>query len=666
MSSTLFSKIFGNNTSAGSTPQPDFSQYANWLQWRAGRFTAGPPQLLSQYGIQLGDPNARFAALPIAFTEITGIPTLTRWWQAILQNKPISQVEKDYYERLAKELGVDPEELKKRAEQATMHASLVALPLATPFSKAEAAHLARALGIGFGLVGGPTAIIRAEQGYKEEAPKAFIEAGLAGTVLADITSTLKGLATNITPDRFNIIKQQVMQKRGASPWRDPEGEAFINQINDALLSLKRGDTSRYDALVKQFEEWQKTISEFNKLYELRQKGQLSPEDESRYTKLLQEVAKIRDKYDILKSYIEATRETGLEARGRQLEFESRTISDLANAAKEAGPPVKDILQRLNEMDLDRLLRLTKDPEALSRFARRFGIDEQVLAEQATAVLRGRQWENLANMPNEELRKILMDESLLKKYASELGVEELKLRERLEELLQQRMGLAPPKTPPERPPIEPIRTETQFRSPEVETEGGRGQVLIAKTEELKPTVRRLEELPTVEARLKTLMQRRRRLVKEGEPLQRLRDAAEELERTRQPASRGEQRVDQTAGNKTSVEKDRTADTNTSTIDRTTAGTSTTERTAVTSVSDRTVVTERELVRFVPYLPPTLLTMPVAYALPMVAQIISSVVGVPVTLRLPPPPSGDMPLGAYLRSILPRVGLGGAQREVYVLL
>ncbi len=80
----------------------------------------------------------------------------------------------------------------------------------------------------------------------------------------------------------------------------------------------------------------------------------------------------------------------------------------------------------------------------------------------------------------------------------------------------------------------------------------------------------------------------------------------------------------------------------------------------------VVTERELVRFVPYLPPTLLTLPAAVALPAVAQIISQIVGAPVSLRLPPPPSGGMPLGAYLRSILPRGGLGGAQREVYVLL
>jgi hypothetical protein len=132
------------------------------------------------------------------------------------------------------------------------------------------------------------------------------------------------------------------------------------------------------------------------------------------------------------------------------------------------------------------------------------------------LLRERQWENLANMPSEELKKILMDEALLKKYASELGTSEDALRAKVEELLQQRMGFkAPePQPTPERPPIEPVRRpeakppETQFRTPETEVEGGRGQTLIVRPkEEPGPAVRRLEELPEVQARLRALLRRR---------------------------------------------------------------------------------------------------------------------------------------------------------------
>jgi hypothetical protein len=79
----------------------------------------------------------------------------------------------------------------------------------------------------------------------------------------------------------------------------------------------------------------------------------------------------------------------------------------------------------------------------------------------------------------------------------------------------------------------------------------------------------------------------------------------------------------------------------------------------------VVTERELAWLVPYLPPQLLTMPVVVALPAMARIISQIVGAQVALRLPPPPSGSMPLGAYLRTLrLP--GALSKQREVYVLI
>jgi len=134
-------------------PNPFFQGYADWLKWRAGRFTAGPPQLLSQYGIQLEDWRVKPVASLYGLAEITGIPALIRWGQAIFQNRPISEVEKEYFQRITKELqetgiGVSEEALRRRVEQASMHAVLAALPLAVPLSKAEAAMLAKSLGAG--------------------------------------------------------------------------------------------------------------------------------------------------------------------------------------------------------------------------------------------------------------------------------------------------------------------------------------------------------------------------------------------------------------------------------------------------------------------------------------------------------------------------------------
>lgn len=655
---------------------PYFQPYADWLRWRAGRFTAGPPQLLSQYGIQLGDPNARFAALPIAFTEITGIPSLVRWGQAILQNKPIAEVEKGYYTRLAHELGVDPEEFKKRVEQATMHAALVALPLAVPFSKAEAVRLAEALGIGFGFVGGPTAIIRSAQGYQEETLKAFIETGLAGSVLADVASALKDLAARLPPDKIDAVHRQITrQQRNLIQQITPEDVAFEREVVEALRALKSGDTSKYDALVRQFEEWQKTVDEFKRLYEARQKGPLSPEDEARYTKLLQEVARIRDRYDILKSYIDTAREMGLELQARQIQFEGRTVEDLARAAGEMppGPPPKDFMMWLEKVDLGILQKLVKDPATLSRFARRFGVDEQTLAERAALFLRERQWENLANSPAEELRKILMDESLLRKYASELGLEELKLRERLEELLQQRMGLAPPKveTSPERPPIEPIRKEAQFRPPETEVEGGRGQVLIVKAEEEpKLTVRRLEELPSVEERLRAIARRRLRTrEKELErELERIRGTAEDAERVRRrrPEEERGQRTDQTTDSTTGDRDTAGQPTRTDgTTDQTTH--TTTDRIATVTTGEREVVVlgRNTLRMFIPALPAYVFAMPAVTVLAMIGRA----VGAPVTLppNMPRPLPRE-PFGNWLDRVFAGSGFSwrslAAQRESFV--
>jgi len=433
-------------------------------------------------------------------------------------------------------LVTSPEDLATQVGGRSLVLSLTAVPGLAGLSRQALQRLLAEATVGFGVAGAGAAATRTVQGYPEEALPAFIEVGLSSTVVADIANAIRSLA-RLPSSQLNALRQRVLAARGEGrrglTWRDPEGEAFVNEINDAIMRLKQGDTSKYDALVRQFEEWQKTIDEFNKLYELRQKGPLSPEDESRYTKLLKEVSKIRDRYDILKSYIESAREMGIEARGRalaaQLEFEGRTLSDLASATREVppGPPVRDLLQRLQEMDLDHLLRLSKDPKALSRFAKRFGVDEQILAERVDAVLRSRQWERLAQLPPEELSRMLTDRETLKKVASDYGLSEDELMVRIEEFLRQKkLAKAEPqlqpaeqpkpletKTTSERPPIEPIKKETkpetQFRSPETEVETRGGQVLIVKTEEEpRLVVRRLEDLPTVETRLRHLLRRKR--------------------------------------------------------------------------------------------------------------------------------------------------------------
>jgi len=604
--------------------------------------------------------------------------------------KNILAPEEDVKKELQKAgLVTSPEELAAQVAGRSLLLSLATVPGLAGMSRQALQRLAAEAAVGFGVAGTGAAATRTVQGYPEEALPAFFEVGLSSTVLADIANALRSLA-KLPATQLSALRQQALALRGQRgggvgglTWRDPEGEAFVNEINDAIMRLKRGDTSKYDALVKQFEEWQKTVDEFNKLYELRQKGPLPPEDEARYTKLLKEVAKVRDRYETLKSYIDAAREMGIEAWGRQLEFEGRTLSDLARAAQEMPPgPVRDLLRRLQEMDLDHLLRLTKDPKLLSRFAKRFGVDEQVLAERATAVYRSRQWERLAQLPPDDLQRILTDREALRRLASDYGLPEDELMVRIEEFLRQRkLGAAQPKpqlaeqpkppeaTTPERPPIEPIKKETQFRPPETETEGGRGQVLIVRPkEEERIVVRRLEDLPSVEARLRYLLRRRGRpepthrpgLVEpETEP----RFRQEPLWEPRQEPGAGPRQEPQ-QGPKTEPRQEpqqgpqQKPKTESSTEPKT-------ESLEPRTESQTRVVTERELVQFVPYLPPQLLAMPVALALPAVARIISQVVGAPVALRLPPPPNGNMPLGTYLKMLrLP--GMLGRQREVYVLI
>jgi hypothetical protein len=644
-----------------------------------------------------------------ALGELSGLPSLYRWGKAIWTGLPYPVIEKEYYKtflmRGLQNIGLVPpdyilqnmsEEDKKKLQAMgvptsvedvagqvggrSLVFSMAAVPGLAGASPQLLKQLAVEAALGFGIPGTMAAATRVVQGYPQEALPAFFDVGLSSTILMDAASILKGLATNITPDRFNVIRQQVLQKRGASPWRDPEGEAFVKQIEDAILSLKRGDTSKYDALVKQFEEWQKTINEFNKLYELRQKGQLSTEDEWRYTKLLQEVAKIRDKYDILKSYIDTARGMGLEARGRQLEFESRTATDLVRVSQEMSPgPVRDIFKTLQEMDYERLQRIINNPATRANLAKRLGIDEQTLAEQASVFLRQRQWEKLSQFSPDELKRILTDRDLLKKYSSEFGMSEDDLIIKVEEILQQSKGAAPPTEQPKPPETQPTLPElpksdvrppirrtpgTQFRPPETEVTTQGGQVLIVEPKE-RPTVRRLDTLPDVETRLK-MLRRRLRIDEDVDVSDRIRDGEVETDKNdvKQTDRSGDTQTNKVGDRQTVKQTDKGG---TNQTDRQTTDTTTTQTSNATSTATTTsnIINERNIVQFIPYLPPTLLALPASVALPVVAQIISNVVGAPVTLRLPPPPNGNMPLGAYLRSILPR-GLGGAQREVYVLL
>jgi len=603
--------------------------------------------------------------------------------------KNILAPEEDIKRQLQKAgLITSPEDVAAEVAGRSLLLSLAAVPGLAGMSREALKRLAAEAAVGFGVAGAGAAATRTVQGYPQEALPAFLEVGLSSTVLADIANALRSLA-KLPAAQLGALRQQALALRGQRgggvgglTWRDPEAEAFINEINDAIMRLKRGDTSKYDALVKQFEEWQKTVDEFNKLYELRQRGPLPPEDEARYTKLLKEVAVIRDRYETLKSYIDAAREMGIETQGRalaaQLEFEGRTLSDLARAAQEMPPGlVRDLLRRLHEMDLDNLLRLTKDPNLLSRLAKRFGVDEQLLAERAMAVYRSRQWEKLAQLPPDELQRILTDREALRRLAADYSLPEDELMVRLEEFLRQRkLGVSQPKPQPveqpkppeaatlERPPIESLRTE---RPPEAgrppETEGfattREGQVLLLRPEEEpRPLVRRLEDLPSLQARLRYLLRRRVR----PEPATRLEPGEPELEDGLRRGTRQEPGAGQGPG----TEPRREAGVGPQQESKQQPGQAQAEVPGQAAGSRVVVVTERELVRFVPYLPPQLLALPVSVALPAVAQVVSQLLGAPVSLRLPPPPSGGMPLGAYLRSILPLRGLGGVQREVFVLL
>ena len=674
-----------------------------------------------------------------ALAEVTGIPSLYRWGKAIWERKPYEEVEREYFEhvfRQLRQLGasapspprVETPQLRgavpidyihegrnrpvtdvrlpqKVSDIATsledlerkMHAmgvptsaedvagqvagrsvvlALTAAPGLAGMTREAAKQLAAITAVGFGVGGTGAAATRTVQGFPEEAPRAFFEVGLASTVAADIASALKALTAGVSVPQLRAATQQVLRRRqGGLAWRDLEGEAFMNEVEEAVVSLKKGDTSKYDALVRQFEEWQKKVEEFHKLYEARQKGPLSPEDEARYTKLLKEVLPIRDKYELLKQYIETARMTGLETGVRRAELERRTIEDLARAVQEMppGPPRRDLTEWLQKVDIDLLQKLTKDPALLGRYARRFGVDEQTLAERASLFLRERQWERLAELPSEELKKILMDEALLQKRASEMGVDVDKLRSLIEDALQSRMGIKPapePQPTSEKLPIERIGPKSdQFKAPETGVSGAEGpvtregQVLIIKPKEEGRVVARLEELPDVQTRLRALL--RRRLTKERPVAVRgveMADVQTPRIRTREtvrtsdeqtPRVRDEQaptpRLEQPPKSRAEEEQVTRA------VD---------EQVRVADATERVVLDRETLRLIIPALPAHVFSMPAASVL----AFISRAVGAPIVL--PPHLPRPLPRESFANWLDKVFGSGfawrslAAQRETFV--
>jgi hypothetical protein len=647
-----------------------------------------------------------------ALFELTGVPTLYRWARAIWERRPIHEVEREYFERIYRQLqqlgaprletrqlrGVVPidyiaegrrapplqppqisldvpEDVRRRmqavgaptspedvasqvAGRSVVLAASVAVPALAGLTKEAAKQLAKAAAAGFGVGGTGAAGARVVQGFPEEAPRAFFEVGLASTVAADIASALRAAATGVPAPQIRAAAQQALRRRQETlGWRDPEGEAFVKEIEDAILRLKRGDASKYETLVKQLEEWQKKVEEFQRLHETKQRGQLSPEDEPRYAKLLREVAQIRDRYETLRMYIEAARAQGVEERYLQ---PLRDVERLAEAARQMppGPPPRDVFWRLAEMDYERLRRIVGDPAARAGLARRLGADEQILAEYATAFLKQRQWEKLTRFTNEELRRILTDRDLLRRYADEFGMSQDELMAKIEEILRQRWAPKPepPRAEPQRPPIERI----EFRPPEtgdaegaVATRGG--QVLIVKPKEGGRVVARAEELPDAQARLRALLVRRMQAEERPAATRGVRDV-ETARASDEQAPRAREVGEQAP---------RVGDEQVATVrasDEAVPKTAAAQRVA----EEEVLVLDRGALRtLASALPAHVFTAPA----PSVLAYISRVVGMPVALAPGiPRPSPREPFGSWLDRVFANTGFSwrslAAQKETFV--
>jgi len=731
MSSTLFNKLFGNATSTPNITLPSLTTYTP-----GG--TAPPPQMprVDWNTLTLMRENA---VNVYGLAELTGLPSLYRWGKAIWTGRPYPEIEKEYFTPLYKQLqgmgavppdyllqnlsdddkkklqalGVptSPEDVAGQVAGRSLVFSLAAVPGLAGASRQLLKQLAVEAAVGFGVPGTMAAATRVVQGYPNEALPAFIDVGLSSTVLADVLTTLKGLPNLIRNAPNNIVRSNIDAVRNRLPpaLRDsPEVNKFTQEIQEAVLKLKQGDTAKWDDLLRQFEDWQKKLKEFEELDKLKRWEALPADKEKYYYELKNEVDKIRDKFEVLKEFVDTVKGSGLEDRGRWLADYKRftswrqTISDLATAAGEMPPgPVRDVFKTLQEMDYDRLWRIVNNPQARANLAKRLGIDEQTLAEQATAFLKQKQLEKkLAELSNDELNRILTDRDLLKKYADEFGISESDLMTRAEEILQQRkLGVEPTKTeqpkppesepqpsPPQPPPIElpksdvrpPIRRtprrETQFRPPETEVTTKDGQVLVVKPKE--------EPKPTADAktRLKRVPRRRPRVEEESDVDVggRMRDSAESGEREtagRTEGSAGDRTTDVQADRGTQTDKNVTNQTDNQTTDNTTqntndqtsttTSTTTTSTTTTTAASDRVVINRETLRMIIPTLPASVFAMPAMTVLAMISQAAGAPIALPPNVPRPLPRES---FGNWLNRVFAGSGFTwrslAAQKEAFV--
>jgi len=609
-----------------------------------------------------------------AFLEITGLPTLWRWGRAIFANRPIEEVEREYYSQFAPTVRMTPEQFRQEVEERALTMALQLAPLAIPTSRQAAVQLAKALAVGAG-IGTGTAAARYLQGYKEEVPKAFFETTLAGTVVSDAAQILKPLIPKpprfeppkIEPPKFEPPK--IEPPRVDLPSFEPRPvRQFVEEVERALLSARQGDASGVNKILEQVEQWQKMLREFDQLYKKRQTEGLTPDEERRYFDLLLQIDRgmIRDKLAAAEPYLSRIRAEALSYRD---------VAQLWEAASQMppGPPRRDPLDVLQGRSLEDLERLLRNRRALENLAKRLGMDPDRLAELAAAVRRDKlRDETVGQLPPDEVRRMLMDEDLLRRYADALGMDPAKLRELLEESLMARISAVPRREPPKpqpppdmRRPPEPPRSEPPPGTREAP--GGRGLVLLLR-EEPKQRPQRLRA--GVKQTQRTAVQTRDQppgqeqpVVPKPDDVQAPKPRDDQPPKPDQPAG---QRDEQTPGQRDKQTAPQREEQEVPQKEE--------QVTDQTTRQDQVYVVDPARLQLylpviIPLVPPPLFDAPASAALPVFTQIasaaISTAVGMPAAVRLPPPPSPDMPLGAYLAGLY-GASMPAGQRERYVLL
>jgi len=677
-----------------------------------------------------------------ALAELTGVPTLYRWGRAIWERRPIHEIEHEYFERVYRHLqqlgaavpqpprlevpqrGIIPadyvaegarkppptvpdrvsaiiapdlpEDLKRRLHAVGVPTSpedvagqvagrslvlaLTAVPGFTGMTKEAAKQLVGITAAGFGVPGAGAAATRTVQGFPEEAPRAFFEVGLASTVVGDIASIMRALPGMVRGGKVSVDEALNNVKSNMPPTlRDsPEVVQFMRELDDALARLKRGDTSKYDELLRQLDDWQKKLQEFEYLSVLKKAEALPPGQERRFYELMNEVDKIKDKYDVLKAFIDEVRSAGTEERGRWVADYIRftgwraTTSDLAAAAAEMPPGLaRDLFNLLADKDLASLQRILYDHKARANLARRLGVDEETLLEHASMIYKmKREMDALPDLARAaaEMPPGLARDVAMRHAAPGRSPEPPKLPE-----VQPPQPVETPKLDV-KPPVE-RRFMHQRREPEtggMEVVTKDGQILIVKNKEeveVKPKVGSLAK--PEDFAIKDVVEPRSGVWVRARPDA---EGGVQMPKPFVGLRRRVRDVDADGTRSTHIQdRDATVKADDATTGRTDQPTvNRTDQPVVGRTSDAdsavkdeaVVVTGRDLLRFMPYLPPTLLSMPVVVALPATARVISQVLGAPVSLRLPPPPNPSMPLGTYLKML--RFPVLGRQREVFVLI